>query len=236
MSASMIATSTPSTEGAGGATEKRRIGEGRITLAQTVGERIKWARERKGLTQLELAKLSHKSRASIVQYEQDKIAAPLTVVEHLAEKLDVAPEFLAFGRSGISGVHNAEEEILTLEELSGHKPTLYTSGGWAIPRAMFEDYGASRGDLKAVCLGADEPKFDIHRGDRVIVDTKAGISKDGLYCVKTPFGARIIRVLIGFSSGAGVRIISGTDGSEEILDPATLELVGLVVGVFRRTF
>jgi len=219
-------------------------GEGKITLpptrvklAETVGERIKWARERKELTQKELAKLAGKSRASIVQYEQDKIAAPLAVIEELADRLGVSPEFLAFGRSGISGVRNAEEEVQIMEELSGPGSSLVAAGGWAVPRSMFADYGQTgRGDLKIVCLGTDEPSFDMERGDRVVVDTKAAVAKDGLYVVQTPFGARVVRISLGYAAKSGVRIVSGTDGGEEMIDPQHLDLVGAVIGIFRRTF
>ncbi len=206
-----------------------------VSMAESVGERIKWARERQKLTQKELAKMTGKSRASIVQYEQDKIAAPLDVIATLAEKLNVAPEFIAFGRSGIAGVRNAEEEILIMEELGGHDANLTARGGWAVPRQMFKDYGVTR-SLKMVCIASDEPKFEIKAGDRMVVDTDAVVNKDGLYVCKTAFGARVVRVSLGFSSETGVRVSTGTDGSEETVDPAKLDLVGSVVGIFRRTF
>ena len=233
MSAKAV-TPAPSDEGATGKSIK--LETTRVKLAETVGERIKWARERKDITQKELARLSGKSRASVVQYEQNKIAAPLEVIETLAEKLDVSPEFLAFGRSGISGVKNAEEEVEILEELSDGGSKLIVTGGWAVPRTMFSDYDHRRKALKVTCVGNDEPNFNLHRGDRVVIDTTASVSKDGLYVVQTPFGARVVKVSLGFSTGSGLKVSSGTDGSEESVDPKDLELVGLVVGVFRRTF
>lgn len=233
MSAKAV-TPAPSDEGQTGKSIK--LETTRVKLAETVGERIKWARERKDITQKELARLAGKSRASVVQYEQNKIAAPLEVIETLAEKLDVSPEFLAFGRSGISGVKNAEEEVEILEELTDGGSKLIVTGGWAVPRSMFSDYDHRRKTLKAVCIGNDEPNFNISRGDRVVIDTQATVSKDGLYVVQTPFGARVVRVSIGFSSNSGLRITSGTDGGEESVDPKSLDLVGMIVGVFRRTF
>lgn len=208
----------------------------RVKLAETVGERIKWARERKDMTQKELARLSGKSRASVVQYEQDKIAAPLEVIETIAEKLNVAPEFLAFGRTGISGVRNAEEEVQVMEEKAGNGSGLHTSGGWAMPRTMFNDYDGEARGLTVVCIGTEEPEFEIKRGDRVVIDTKATVSKDGLYLVQTPFGVRVVRVSMGFSAKAGLRVISGSGSGEEAVDPTKLDLIGHVIGVFRRTF
>lgn len=207
-----------------------------VTLAESVGERIKWARERKDITQKELARLSGKSRASVVQYEQNKIAAPLDVIATLAEKLDVAPEYLAFGRSGISGIRNAEEEIQVLEELSStNSGNQVLTGGWAIPRSMFEDYDGPRRSIKVALLGIDEPKFDMKRGDRVVIDTSAVVNKDGLYLVKTPFGFRIVHVSVGFSTKTEIRASTGS-GEQQTLYPSDLDLVGHVIGVFRRTF
>lgn len=112
------------------ASTKREIGSSTFTLAQTIGERIKWARERKDMTQKELGRLAGKSRASIVQYENGNITAPIDVIADLANALFVAPEYLAFGRSGVPGVKNAEEEIQTFTELKESGTTLIPTGGW----------------------------------------------------------------------------------------------------------
>lgn len=213
------------------------VGSSRFTLAQSVGERIKWARERRDLTQKELAHMAGKSRASVVQYEQNRIAAPLSVIDDLARVLNVAPEYLAFGRAGISGIVNAQEEVEVIEEISSGKDGIFTSGGWAIPRSMFSDYSALvNSKIKLKSLNADEPGFNLARGDRVVIDTKSGLTKDGLYLVNSSFGSRLVRIRMGFTANGLVTLINGVDGSTETVDPSALDVVGLVIGEFRRTF
>jgi transcriptional regulator with XRE-family HTH domain len=204
--------------------------------AQTVGDRIKWARERKEITQVSLAKLINKSRATVVQYEQDRINAPVSILEDIAEKLNVSPEFLAFGRAGIPGVFNAEEEIHVVKEITIRDGKFVPNGGWAMPRTMFSEYDARDSQLKMVHLSVDEPGFDMHRGDRVMIDTSSTISKDGFYLVETGFGARVVRIVIGLSSSAGVKVTNGVDGGDDTLDPSALTVVGMVIGAFRRCF
>ncbi|USM11570.1 LexA family transcriptional regulator [Citromicrobium phage vB_CbaS-RXM] len=227
-------TATPASEA--DATNKITLPSTRVSLTNNVGERIKWARERKELTQKQLAESIGKSRASMVHYEQNKTVIPLDVIEDIANRLGVSPEYIAFGRAGITGVKNAEEEILVIDELTSKDGKLVTTGGWAIPTSMFEELHMPRTALKAVCVPTDEPKLELARGDRVVVDTHATVSKDGLYVVSTAFGVRVVRVSMGFSIGGAIKIISGTDSTEETIDPNDLELVGRVVGIFRRTF
>lgn len=210
----------------------RIMNEGTFKLTETVGDRIRWARERKEITQKELGRLIDKSRASIVQYEKGMISAPVSVLEDMAHKLGVAPEFLAFGRTGLSGVRNAEEEIETFEERTYGKGGGGVSGGWALPRSVFADTDSR--DLQVVSLTSDEPHFGLHRGDRVFVDTSASVEKDGLYVIQSAFGSRVVRIRIGFSASTDVRIVGGSDGAEEKVDPSTLSVIGLVVANFVR--
>lgn len=206
------------------------MNEGTFVLTETVGDRIRWARERKELTQKELGVLISKSRASIVQYEKDMISAPVSVLEVMAQKLGVAPEFLAFGRTGLSGVRNAEEEIETFEELTYGRNGVGVSGGWALPRSVFSDTDSR--DVKVVTLTVDEPHLHLHRNDRVFVDTSATIEKDGLYVIQSAFGSRVVRIRMGFSAGSEVRVVGGSDGAEEKVDPSTLSVIGFVVAGF----
>ena len=61
----------------------------------TVGERVKKARENKGLSQTELAEmLGYKSRSSINKIEQGDRDIPRSSIIKLAEKLDVTPQYL----------------------------------------------------------------------------------------------------------------------------------------------
>ncbi len=233
----MVKKTPPSGEGGNDNDKPSALGvnHGSFKLTQTVGERIKWARERSGLTQKELGEKSNKSRSSIVQYEQGRIEAPVNVLEDLASVLDVSPEYLAFGRTGIAGIHNAQEEILVLEEIAYGKDGAGNSGGWALPKAIFAEYPQLAG-LKVVSLQTDEPHFNLKKADRVIVDEKAALSKDGLYVIVSPFGARVVRIRLGYTTSTGVKLVSGLDGTEEEVDPAKLDVVGCVVSIFCRQF
>lgn len=212
---------------------KREIGSASFTLMQSIGERIKWARERKDMTQKELGRLAGKSRASIVQYENGNITAPIDVIIALAKALFVAPEYLAFGRSGVPGVKNAEEEIQTLTELSESGSTMIPTGGWAVPRDMFGDFG---GKLRVVKLKVNEPDLDLKHYDRLVLDMSDKFRRDGCYMVGGPYGHRVVRLSSGMTMGNTLRMTSGYDGSYVTVPVDDIIIIGLVVGIFRRTY
>lgn len=59
------------------------------------GQRIKKLRIKKGLTQIELAKLLHTTKQTISKYETGIVTnIPSDRIEHLAELLDTTPEFI----------------------------------------------------------------------------------------------------------------------------------------------
>ncbi len=61
----------------------------------SLGSRVKEARERKGLSQTELAELmGYKSRSSINKIESGERDIPRSSLIQLAEKLDVTPQYL----------------------------------------------------------------------------------------------------------------------------------------------
>ena len=55
----------------------------------TLGERIKAARKEKGITQKELADLINKGFSTVQKYEIDVIEPPISVLEKIAEALEV---------------------------------------------------------------------------------------------------------------------------------------------------
>jgi transcriptional regulator with XRE-family HTH domain len=58
------------------------------------GERLKATREKKGLTQRELARLVGMAEAQLSRYEHDKTEPSLKVLEILAKHLEVSSDFL----------------------------------------------------------------------------------------------------------------------------------------------
>lgn len=69
----------------------------------TVGKRLAWARQQRGMTQLQLAKEAGVSRMSVVRLEQDgnKTAPHPGTLKWLANALDVDEEWLRDGTVGI---------------------------------------------------------------------------------------------------------------------------------------
>src|SRR5690349_14000160 len=82
-----------------------------------VGARIAAARQGAGWTQLQLSRYIGKSRGTVVQYEQGRIEPPLGQVEVIANALGVSPEFLAFGRQGISGFGESAQNVVSVAEI-----------------------------------------------------------------------------------------------------------------------
>ena len=73
----------------------------------TIGERIKEARENKGMTQEELAiACGYKSRSTINKFEKEVCEIKLSNVKKIAKALEVDPDYLIFGDR-----ESKEEEI-----------------------------------------------------------------------------------------------------------------------------
>jgi transcriptional regulator with XRE-family HTH domain len=58
------------------------------------GERLKWAREKKGLNQRDLAKLTGMSEPQLSRYEHDKQFPSADGLETLARQLEIPVDFL----------------------------------------------------------------------------------------------------------------------------------------------
>lgn len=83
-------------------------------MTKTVGERLRQAREARGLTQLELAKRCGVDRTYIANIETGRSTRP----EHMAEiarVLKVSPGWLAFGADWLDEL--TEEELQAAKEL-----------------------------------------------------------------------------------------------------------------------
>lgn len=60
----------------------------------TIGEKIKYLREKNGLTQPDLAKKIHTTKQTIFKYENSITNIPSDKIEALAQALDVTPAYL----------------------------------------------------------------------------------------------------------------------------------------------
>lgn len=200
---------------------------------RTMGGRIAWSRMRLNLTQAEVARRAFKSRATVVQYENNNITPPIEEIVKLSVALDVSPEFLAFGRQGVDGLQNAAEEIIAVEEISEGRDGTYVSGKFAIPRKVFEEKGVEPGKARMFVLNHEENQFDFSIGDRLILDTgvKEIVRDHDLYLLNTSSGATVVRrEPIGAPKGS-IMFTTGR-GVSKTLKPGSLDIVGAVVGKF----
>lgn len=202
---------------------------------QTMGGRIAWARLRKQMTQKTLSQLTNKSRATIVQYEQNNIDPPVSSVSALAKALNVSPEFLAFGRHGLEGLSNAAEEVVTVSEIKFGRDGEFTSGGYAFPRKMMEDFGVDQMGAKVYVLSQDAPQFGYRAGDRLIVDTKVSSPdpEHDMYLLKAQTALEVVRCEPNFSNRKEMNF-TGAKGQSFSADPADLTFVGAIVGSVRK--
>lgn len=205
-----------------------------ISVLNTVGRRIAWARMRKDLTQVELAKKLEKSRASIVQYERDNINPPVDVIVSIAKLLGVAPEFLAFGRQGIDGINEAGE-ILPISEFKMGRDNEFRSSGYAISTSMLNDFNIAQRDLQIHVLSHDAKQFGFDAGSRVIVatDIKEPSRDQALFLVRTNDGYDVIRVERGYTKGS-VDTITAGNGTILQTPLSALDVVGAVVTIMQK--
>lgn len=79
-------------------------------LLETLGERLRWARERKSWTQEELAEKSAVSRDVIAQTEVNRTKQPKEIIK-LCDALDVSPAWLVFGIEDIDALSKEAIEL-----------------------------------------------------------------------------------------------------------------------------
>jgi transcriptional regulator with XRE-family HTH domain len=200
----------------------------------TVGGRIAWARLREDLTQKFVGDAIDKSRATIVQYEGNKIKPPLDMVEELARVLKVSPSFIAFGEHGMKATLNAAEEIVTIPEITFGRDGEYASSSFGLPRRLVDSYSADRRDLKAYVLNHNAPAFDLSSGDRIFVDTSVTklTGDHDQYLIRTPTGMEIVSYEQQFSRSATVTL-TGPRGTPMQVANKDLKILGAVVGTLR---
>ena len=82
----------------------------------TIGGRIKEVREKRGMTQEELAvACGYKSRSTINKFEKDICEIKLSNVQKIADALNVDPDYLVFGND--DGAPIAPEPVVVHETL-----------------------------------------------------------------------------------------------------------------------
>lgn len=207
----------------------------------SVGTRIRRAREDAQMTQQDVAKLLGLSRAAIAQWETGVTSPSINTVTEVAKLLDKPAQWLAFGVGSEPTViyKPAEGTVAIGEVMFGEKPDEKIAvREWHVPA----DY--LRGELRAgsndglilwrVEAANMEPTYEY--GDRVIVDTSARkASPPGIFLVWDGVGPALNHVTVVPTGGKAVARVSSTDGKTASYEvPAEkLVIIGRVRGVLK---
>lgn len=201
----------------------------------TLGGRMAWARLRKSMTQKELARLSKKSRATIVQYENDEITPPLAAVATIADKLGISPSYIAYGENVVTGVESREVEMVSFPEFSMGKDGSFASSVFAFAKSYIDTLGVAPGDIAAYVLNREAPAFDMHVGDRLIVDksmTKPSPDRD-MYLLQSPAGLEVVRVEPDLTGRAKTLVMQGSKGQRMTAKISDITILGAIVSSIR---
>jgi transcriptional regulator with XRE-family HTH domain len=203
----------------------------RIFQGLSLGERLAIARLQRGLTQKQFSELVGKSRATIIQYEQGRLQPPLQQIETMARVLDIAPELLAFGRQGITGLAAESAGVSSIPEIELDGREEVVSGGHGFAKGLVDHLGIEPANARVYVLAEAAPNFGLGKGDRIIVnDVRELTHENRLYALRTPGGVAVARLLPGLSSSSPRVNLNGGHGETASYSPGELTVLGLVVG------
>lgn len=208
----------------------------RILEIAGVGGRIAIARQKRGLTQRELSEAVGKARATVIQYEQGRLQPPLKEIEKIAKVLDVAPETIAFGRQGITGLSDDTSHAVSLAEKTIRGEEEAVGGGFAIPDSLADHLGIDREGASVFVLTEPAPAFGYAVGDRIFVNPEPELAKEhGIYAFRTWRGVEVARLLPSLGDWSEVVKLNGSNGETHSCERSALRLLGLVVGSIRSS-
>lgn len=207
----------------------------RLLRTAQLGARLAVARQACGLTQKQLSERVGKARATIVQYEQGRLQPPIHQVELMAEVLGVAPEFLAFGHQGLTGLDASTATVAPLPQLEYRSGELVVTGGYALADDLVEQWNIDREGARVLVLSEAAPAFDLRAQDRVLVNPVEELTHEhGLYVLLTERGPELIRLSPRFSARVDVVKFTDASGHSHSLASGELHPIGLVVAVISQ--
>ena len=197
----------------------------------TLGDRLAFLRRQRGFTQKQFSELVGKARATIIQYEQGRLQPPLQQIEAMAKVLEVAPELLAFGRQGITGLGRESADVTSLPEVEVDGREDVVTGGHGLAKSLVDHLGIEPGQAKVYVLAEAAPAFGLAKGDRIIVNRESELTQDNrLYALRTPGGVTVARLLPSLSKSSSHVNLNGGHGETASYDPSELTILGMVVG------
>jgi transcriptional regulator with XRE-family HTH domain len=203
----------------------------RVLRTLSLGGRIALARQRLGLTQQQLSERVGKSRATVVQYELGRLQPSLHQLEVIAQALEVAPELIAFGRQGITGLTQDTAHVTSLPEVELTADEERVVGGIGLSERLVDQLKISQGSARVYVLDRAAPAFGLSAGDRIVVNEQQELGElRRLYAFRTRQGVEVARLVPGLSmSGEGVKL-NGSSGESHSYERGELNVIGLVVG------
>lgn len=141
----------------------------------SVGERIRVARQYKGMTQQDLAVIVGVSRASVAQWETDVAFPSVARLQEVADALGVEAQWLAYssvpGQQKVVYRNPERDNILWVQEIRFEKDgNPVHKDTWGIPSDFLRESAADAKEtiICTVNSSAVSPKYE--KGDRVFVD------------------------------------------------------------------
>lgn len=162
------------------------------TTKDFIGTRLKWARERKGLSQEELGQAVKVSQAAIDQAERGITAKPKFLPE-AAEALGVTYEFLVGKSSFTETVTHAIQSRAFIEQIAPTGEAI--NPPWSIPPAALGLNPAALSGLEVREVIGDAMVPDLRSGDYTVVNTGDIVpSPAGLFMIHDGHGLQIRRI------------------------------------------
>lgn len=203
----------------------------RLLQAYNLGQRLALARQQRGLTQKQFSDLVGKSRATIIQYEQGRLQPPVQQIVIMAKALDVAPELIAFGRQGITGLGTSAASVSSLPEVEVDGGEEVVSGGHGLAKSLVDHLGIEPENARVYVLVEAAPAFGLGRGDRIIVNHQQALTHESrLYALRTGRGVAVARLLPNLAASSTRVNLNGGHGETAAYDARDLDVLGLVVG------
>ncbi len=194
-----------------------------------LGQRIKEARTKAGLSQEALADKLNIARRTVLEYEKGLSDPKVSTLQRIAEICGVDSAWLLTGNKaqGTTGyyVPPSDTETYPVQRLS-----LHASAGTGIqneevevletvqiPRFFFRT-PQNPDHLKLITVVGDSMEPTLHDGDHILIDTSATATIDGIYAVI--IGDEIFVKRLQFRLDGTVKIISDNPAYEpQLYDP-----------------
>ena len=208
----------------------------------TLGQRIREARERANLTQMDIARHLGQSRAMVAQWESDTTSPSISKLEEVAKFLESKPQWLAYGINA---------EPIVIEKAP--------DGSVEIPEVIFGEGPADRSVLREWMVPLDYVKSELRAtspsslivwrvegsnmapayeyGDKVIIDTNASRpSPSGTFLIWDGVGPVLHNVLVTLVDGKMIARVSSIDSSAPTYDISVehLKIIGRVRGLIKH--